>query len=122
MCALAVVIAAGACASNGLKASRASAATTSYSLADVLSGRSPGVRMVRDTSARVIFRPIDSVRSELRPLYVVDGILLTPAEMRAMDLDPVQIQELYVVKPAEAVRTYGDRARDGAVLITTWRL
>jgi hypothetical protein len=122
LCALAVIVAAGACASNGLKASRDSAASPTYSMADVLAGRAPGVRMVRDTSARIILRPTNRDASGRKPLWVVDGVPLTHAEMKALELDPAQIIELYVIKPPAAVQSYGDRARDGAVLITTRRL
>lgn len=56
------------------------------------------------------------------PLIVVDGVPLTQAELQPMEIDPAQIQEIYILKAPTAVPIYGDRARHGAVIITTRRL
>jgi len=51
------------------------------------------------------------------PLYVVDGEEISKAEMDL--LNPGEILSIEVLKGEAAMRTYGERGRDGAVLITT---
>ncbi len=51
------------------------------------------------------------------PLYIVDGV---PASNNSLkDLNPDDIGSIQVLKDQSAVPIYGDKARDGVVLITT---
>lgn len=53
------------------------------------------------------------------PLYVVDGLIVgNPA---VLNVDTLDIETIEVVRGAEVERRYGDRARNGVVLITTKR-
>lgn len=49
-----------------------------------------------------------------KPLVIVDGV-----ERPSLDgLDPSQIQEISILKDASATTLYGDRARDGVIVVT----
>lgn len=49
-----------------------------------------------------------------KPLVIVDGV-----ERPSLDgLDPSQIQEITILKDASATTLYGDRARDGVIVVT----
>lgn len=127
MCALAVIAAAGACASDGLTAPVVAPPATSEShLAAALQGRLPGVQIRTGGSAPASMRVACRLGGERldgrEPLFVIDDVPMTQAEMQAAELNVRQIEEIYLLKPAQAVNRYGDRARDGAVLITTRRL
>ena len=50
-------------------------------------------------------------------LILVDGLEVAQASLRTMD--PASIHSVYVFKPAAAVEKYGERARDGVILIRT---
>ena len=50
------------------------------------------------------------------PLVIVDGVVMTG---KLDDIDPATIQSIEVVKGAAASLTYGDRAKDGVIQITT---
>jgi len=67
--------------------------------------------------AVLLRRDADSVPSA--PLIVVDGVIVAPSVIN--DLDPSAIDHIEVVKGAEAESRYGERAKNGVVLITTKR-
>lgn len=57
---------------------------------------------------------IASLTGDLKPLILVDGV-----ERPSLDgIDPSQIQEITVLKGPAATAVYGDRARDGAIVVT----
>jgi iron complex outermembrane receptor protein len=93
-------------------------------LRDVLAGRVAGVTARSGGGARIHvtrgeFAPIPLER---QPLFVLDGVPLPSQEaFAAAGIHPTDIMEIHLVKGPTAVLTYGDRARNGAVLITTRR-
>lgn len=54
---------------------------------------------------------------ENAPIYVLDGEEITSAEMNAVD--PGTIKELNVLKDANATASYGERGKNGVILITS---
>jgi bla regulator protein blaR1 len=50
-----------------------------------------------------------------RPLLIIDGVIVTGK----VDLDPALITSIEVVKGAAAARLYGERGKNGVILITT---
>jgi len=54
-------------------------------------------------------------------MFVVDGWRMTHADFHLLHLDPTDIQAVSIVKGLDAVRRYGEAARDGVVIITTRR-
>ncbi len=54
-----------------------------------------------------------------RPLMVVDGVVLTPVQERLDTLDLERIETINVLKGPSAVTLYGDKAKNGAIVITT---
>ena len=107
-----------------------------------LSGRVPGVRVTSQSgtaggSVQVQIRGANSLAGTSQPLYVVDGVPISNEAFngsrsdvisggadvgnRAGDINPDDIQSLSVLKGASAVALYGQRARDGVIMITTKR-
>ena len=80
--------------------------------------RHPGVRMYRDGEGLHI-----RIRgSREAPLYVVDGLPLTPTRSGALwGISPFDIEAVEVVKDPARLAHYGLRGTNGAVLITTKR-
>lgn len=123
ICALALIATTAACAPNGRKASPVPETTQVGRLNLLLGGgRAPVARAVSDTLVRIRLRPADPDRSSIAHLFVIDGMPMTHADMRAMEIDPTRILEIYVLKSTVAVPLYGERARDGPVVINTRRL
>ena len=80
--------------------------------------RHPGVRMYRDSEGLHI-----RIRgSREAPLYVVDGVPLTPTPSGALwGISPFDIETIKVIKGPGRLAYYGLRGANGAVLITTKR-
>lgn len=104
-----------------------------------LSGRVPGVRVnsasgTAGGGVNVQIRGINSFGGG-GPLFVVDGVPISNSSFngsrndiiaggadvgnRASDINPDDIESVSVLKGASAVNLYGQRGRDGVVLITT---
>jgi TonB-dependent SusC/RagA subfamily outer membrane receptor len=54
----------------------------------------------------------------LKPLYIVDGVILSDGTAME-DIDKMDIASVNVIKGAAAVEQYGERAKNGVILITT---
>lgn len=52
-----------------------------------------------------------------KPLWIVDGIEVTPDFINK--IDPSRIDNMMILKDQSAIATYGERARDGVIIITT---
>jgi hypothetical protein len=50
-------------------------------------------------------------------LYVVDGIEFSPAEFEKLNLDPGRIESITVLKGESASKLYGQRGREGVIVI-----
>ena len=100
-----------------------------------LSGKVSGVQITNSSggvgsSSRIVIRGNNSF-TQNEPLFVVDGvpILNSSSEVSqwgdadfgnaAMDIDPNSIENISVLKGANAAALYGSRAANGVVLITT---
>jgi outer membrane receptor protein involved in Fe transport len=96
-------------------------------LRDVLGGRAPGIRVTsateraRGARIRIVIREGSPIRPENQPLFVLDGIPLSQGGLEAAAVNPNEILDIQIVKGPAAVRIYGYRARNGAVLIRTRR-
>jgi len=66
--------------------------------------------------AKVVMRGNRSIDGSSQPLYVVDGILL---DGDISNISPDDIQEISVLRGANAAALYGSRAANGAIIVTT---
>jgi hypothetical protein len=55
------------------------------------------------------------IKPEDHPLYVYGGLIITPEQ--AMQIEPGRIGEVHVIKSDDAIKRYGEKAKNGAVLI-----
>ena len=104
---------------------------------NALSGKVAGVQVTQSggsvgASSRVIIRGVQSINGDNQPLYVVDGVPISNRNRasvdrftgvdygnRIQDINPDDIESLTVLKGAAATVLYGQRAGNGAVIITT---
>ena len=93
----------------------------SYSMDNVLQGRVAGVnvssggfRPGQTSSIRI--RGSRSFEASNAPLVVMDGI---PIEAGLMELNPMDVESVEVLKDASATAIYGSRGANGVILITT---
>lgn len=121
--------------------------TTGQSTLDgALYGKLTGVNIVASSGAPgggigVRLRGISSISGNNQPLYIVDGVYISNAEIpsglrfasganrgneensanRIADLNPNDIENIEVLKGASAAAIYGTRANAGVIIITTKR-
>ncbi len=86
-----------------------------------LSGKVAGISVSRSGSgvgadSRVILRGNRSIFGSSQPLYVVDGV---PILGDVTDINPDDIESISVLKGANAAALYGNRAQNGAIIMTT---
>ena len=102
------------------------------SLMDMLSGKSAGMQIIPGggptASTRVVLRGNNSLTGDNQPLYVVDGVPILNNSGEDGDLDygnivnsinPDDIENIEILKGANASALYGSDAANGVVLITT---
>lgn len=110
---------------------------TEASAANLLQGQVAGVHVAPvgggpGASTRVTIRGTSSIADDNQPLYVVDGIPIDNTNTGSagrfggfdggdgiQSLSPADIESMTVLKGAAAAALYGERARDGVILITT---
>lgn len=100
----------------------------------ILQGRIPGVVITTSSGVpgsknRVSIRGVGSLSASNEPLYVIDGVPVTPSDadlgnfgqsMNALsELNPNDIESMDVLKDAAAASIYGSRATNGVIIITT---
>jgi hypothetical protein len=68
------------------------------------------------STGRIFQRPTSSAPAR-RPLIMVDGRL----RKELSDLDPANIAKIHVLRALAAVKRYGPRGANGALVITTKR-
>ena len=93
----------------------------SVNVLEGLSGKVAGVSITRSASGvgapvNVVMRGNRSIAGSSQPLYVVDGILL---DGDISNISPDDIQEISVLRGANAAALYGSRAANGAIIVTT---
>ncbi len=86
-----------------------------------LQGKVTGAQVVTPSgrpgaSPAIILRGAKSLNLGLSPLIVVDGIIMNGG---MNDINPQDIESIEVVKGAAAASTYGSRAQNGVIQITT---
>lgn len=101
-------------------------------LMDMLSGKAAGMQVVSGggplASTRVIIRGNNSLTGNNQPLYVIDGVPMLNNSGENGDLDfgnpvnsinPDEIENVEILRGANASALYGSDAANGVVLITT---
>lgn len=88
-------------------------------LNNALAGKISGVQVIGGSGAKfgeagVRIRGVRGLNAQA-PLYVVDGIIVS--EISAINMD--NVESINVLKGASAAALYGNRARDGVILITS---
>lgn len=99
---------------------------------DMLSGKAAGMQIVSGggplASTRVVIRGNNSLTGNNQPLFVVDGVPILNNSGEDGDLDygnainginPDEIENIEVLKGANAAALYGSDAANGVLLITT---
>ena len=86
-----------------------------------LSGKVAGISVARSSggvgsASRVILRGNRSLFGSSEPLYIVDGV---PILGDISDINPDDVASISVLKGANAAALYGNRAQNGAIIITT---
>ena len=94
------------------------------SVEKVLQGRFPGVQITEtpDGGISVRIRGTSSINSSTAPLYIVDGMPITPGPSGALvGINPYDIQSIKVLKDAADTAMYGLRGANGVIVIKTKR-
>lgn len=86
-----------------------------------LSGKVAGLSIARSGSgvgspSRVLLRGNRSISGDSQPLYIVDGV---PISGDLSNVNPDDIASISVLKGPNAAALYGNRANNGAIIITT---
>ncbi|EKJ91117.1 TonB-dependent receptor P3 [Bacteroides finegoldii] len=88
-------------------------------MSDILQGRTSGVAVTNmdglpGGGVKIRVRGTTSINKSSDPLYVIDGVVAG-----GLDVNPVDIQSIEVLKDASATAIYGSRGANGVVLVTT---
>lgn len=67
--------------------------------------------------SEIVIRGLSTFKSGTKPLYVVDGVIVTSETFYA--LNPTDITNIQVLKDAASMSIYGSRAANGVILVTT---
>lgn len=79
--------------------------------------RKGDIEVIGRSDAGVVIRTVDGKSDGKTPLIILDGKEIANDEMQ--DIDPETIESISVLKDATATATYGERAKDGAIIITS---
>ncbi|MDO6390272.1 TonB-dependent receptor [Pontibacter sp. BT731] len=87
-----------------------------------LQGRAPGILVQANSgqpgaAANVVIRGKGSLRGTNDPLYIMDGVQISPTDFAT--LNPADFESLTILKDASATSIYGSRGANGVVVITT---
>lgn len=93
----------------------------SLNVVNSLSGKVAGISISPSgagvgADSRVILRGNRSIAGSSEPLYIVDGV---PILGDVTDVNPDDIESISVLKGPNAAALYGNRANNGAIIITT---
>jgi TonB-dependent starch-binding outer membrane protein SusC len=94
------------------------------SIEDYLKGRVAGVTVARssDGGISVRIRGATSFYGNDEPLYVVDGVAITPGPGGSLTgIDPYDIESIKVLKDPADTALYGMRGANGVIVISTKR-
>lgn len=109
-----------------------------------LAGKAAGVQVIGTggtpgTSSKIIIRGVNTIRGNIEPLIVIDGIPIDNTTTqtaagdnpfnanlsginnsnRALDINPDDIENVSILKGQAAAALYGERAGNGVILYTT---
>jgi TonB-linked SusC/RagA family outer membrane protein len=91
---------------------------------DALQGKIPGVQIGAETTPgstpSILIRGTRSLKASNSPLYVVDGIPLSPGS-NLSDISISDIESVEVLKDAASTAIYGSRGANGVIIVTTKR-
>lgn len=90
--------------------------TKNENVANMLTGKLPGVRIVQKSSAPGAYNTVIDIRSMGTPLFVIDGV--TRDQDYFARMDPSEVDNISVLKDGSAA-IYGLRAANGVILVTT---
>ncbi len=103
----------------------------------ILNGKIPGVDIgstsgISGSGTNILIRGLSTINGNSTPLFVVDNVpfdastnaqssfvLGNQTSSRFLDLDPNNIESISVLKGLAATTLYGERGRNGVILITT---
>jgi TonB-linked SusC/RagA family outer membrane protein len=90
----------------------------------VLQGRVPGMLVTGNSgqpgaAAQVIIRGIKSISGARGPLYILDGVPVSPGVFNTLNAN--DFESISVLKDATAAALYGSRGSNGVIVITTKR-
>lgn len=89
---------------------------------EILASRVSGVRVTRaaDGGIAVQIRGSTSILGDNAPLYVVDGVPITPGPGGSLTgINPYDIASIEVLKDAASTSMYGSRGANGVIVIKT---
>jgi TonB-linked SusC/RagA family outer membrane protein len=91
---------------------------------DAIQGRVAGMQVYTSSGepsqlSSVRLHGVGSLGASSTPLYVLDGIPISPGNM--LSINPNDIESLTVLKDASATSIYGSRAANGVIYVTTKR-
>ena len=72
-----------------------------------------GVILITSKKKGIQFRTVDDNKNE--PIYLVDGVETSSAAVK--NIDPNRIESINVLKGDNAVKNYGEKGRDGVIMI-----
>ena len=93
----------------------------SLNVVNSISGKVAGISISRSgqgvgSPSRVILRGNRSIAGDSQPLYIVDGV---PIDGDLTNVNPDDIESISVLKGPNAAALYGNRANNGAIIVTT---
>ncbi len=90
----------------------------------LLQGQAPGLKAISNSgqpgaAAQVIIRGRGSIAASVNPLYILDGMEITPQDFAT--LNQGDFESVTVLKDAVTAGIYGSRGANGVIVITTRR-
>ena len=113
-------VAPGKRAQNSVVDSQAIASSAGQPIEKILADRVSGVRLGRalDGSLTVQIRGAMGLSGDSQPLYVIDGIAISPGPGGSLNgINPLDIASIEVLKDAASITMYGSRAGNGVIVI-----
>lgn len=92
------------------------------SIEEILRGRVSGVRVTEAPGGlRITIRGATSIHGGTDPLYIIDGMPITPGPNGLVDVNAFDIERITVLKNAADTAIYGARGANGVIVIETKR-
>lgn len=86
---------------------------------EYLSGRVPGLQVIRDEGGRISLRIRGNASAESEPLLIIDGTAVTQGNNSdaLRNIDVREISRVEVLKDASQTAMYGSRGANGVVIV-----